>query len=181
MAYMAAAPEMLRAAATDLATIGSNVSAAHMVAAARTTSLTPAAADEVSAGIAQLFSVHAQDYQALAGKAAALHGDFVQNLSAGASSYASTEAGLASLLQDLTADEASIGSAVGALQGQLFNDFLALVGRQTALIPVLVFAVLLDFAVRWLLWHYFPNFFPDPFLSLDFSALRGQNLFGSPI
>jgi hypothetical protein len=50
---------MMTSAATDLATIGSNVNAAHMVAAARTTSVIPAAADEVSAGIAQLVSQHA--------------------------------------------------------------------------------------------------------------------------
>jgi hypothetical protein len=58
MSYVIADPEMMTAAAADLATIGSNVDAAHMVAAARTTSVIPAAADEVSAGIAQLFSSH---------------------------------------------------------------------------------------------------------------------------
>ena len=71
MSYVIATPEMMTAAATDLATIGSNVDAAHMVAAAQTTSVIPAAADEVSAGIAQLFSQHAADHQALAGQAAA--------------------------------------------------------------------------------------------------------------
>jgi hypothetical protein len=92
MAYVIAAPEMMTAAATDLATIGSNVDAAHMVAEARTTSVIPAAADEVSTGIAQLFSQHAANYQAMAGPAAVFHDQFVQNLTAGAFSYASTEA-----------------------------------------------------------------------------------------
>jgi hypothetical protein len=87
-------------AAADLATIGSNVSAAHMVAAARTVAVVPAAADEVSAGIAQLFSQHAASYQALAGQAAVFNGQFVQHLTAGAFSYAGIEAALASLLQD---------------------------------------------------------------------------------
>jgi hypothetical protein len=65
MAYVITAPEMMASAATDVATIGSNVSAAHTSAAASTLAVLPAAADEVSASIAQLFSQHAADYQAL--------------------------------------------------------------------------------------------------------------------
>jgi hypothetical protein len=101
MSYVIAAPEMMTAAATDLAAIGSNVSAAHIVAAARTTSVIPAAADEVSAGIAHLFSKHAANYQALAGQAAAFNDQFVQHLAAAAGSYTSAEAAIASFLQDL--------------------------------------------------------------------------------
>jgi hypothetical protein len=101
MSYVIAAPEMIAAAATDVATIGSNVSAAHMVAAAPTVAVVPAAADEVSAGIARVFSQHAADYQALAGRAAAFNDQFVQRLTAGAFSYASIEAAIASFLQDL--------------------------------------------------------------------------------
>src|SRR5271154_1411013 len=69
MSSLLAAPEMLASAATDLATIGSTLSAAHMAAVAPTLALMPAAADEVSASIAHVFSVHAQDYQGLAGQA----------------------------------------------------------------------------------------------------------------
>jgi PE family len=101
MNYVIAAPEMMTAAATDLATIGSNVSAAHMVAAARTTSVIPAAADEVSAAIAQVFSRAAQEFQGLAGQAAAFNDRFVQHLAAAAGSYTSAEAAIASLLQGL--------------------------------------------------------------------------------
>ena len=64
--------------------------------------MAPAAADEVSASIAHLFSAHAQDYQALATKAAAFHDQFAHTLAMGAFSYASVEATLASLLQDLS-------------------------------------------------------------------------------
>ncbi|MGA8253708.1 MAG: PE family protein [Mycobacterium sp.] len=63
MAYVIAAPEMIEAASTDLATIGSTLNTAHMSVAAPTVEVMPAAADEVSAGIAQLFSQHA--HQAL--------------------------------------------------------------------------------------------------------------------
>src|SRR5271163_2123070 len=57
-----------------------------------------AGADEVSAGIAHLFSQHAQGYQALAGQAAAFQDQFVQHLKAGASWYASIEATIVSWL-----------------------------------------------------------------------------------
>ena len=62
MSFVIAAPEIMTSAATDLATIGSNLSAAHTAAAAPTLVVLPAAADEVSASIAQLFSQHAADY-----------------------------------------------------------------------------------------------------------------------
>jgi hypothetical protein len=104
MSYVIATPEMMTSAAADLATIGSNVSAAHMVAAARTLAVIPAAADEVSTSIAHLFSQHAAGYQALAGQAAAFQGQFVQHLTAGAFSYAGIEARLARFLQNLPAD-----------------------------------------------------------------------------
>jgi hypothetical protein len=50
MSYVIAAPEIMTSAAADLAAIGSDLSAAHLAAAAPTVSLVPAAADEVSAG-----------------------------------------------------------------------------------------------------------------------------------
>jgi hypothetical protein len=100
-AWINAAGTFLASAAADLATIGSNVSAAHLVAAARTVAVVPAAADEVSTSIAHLFSQHAANYQALAGQAAAFNGQFVHNLTAGAFSYAGIEAKLAASLSSL--------------------------------------------------------------------------------
>jgi hypothetical protein len=66
MSYVIAAPEMMTAAAADVATIGATLDVANKAAALPTVAVTPAAADEVSASIAQLFSVHAQEYQAAA-------------------------------------------------------------------------------------------------------------------
>jgi hypothetical protein len=66
----------------------------------------------VSASIAQLFSHHAQDYQAMAGQAAAFHDQLVQGLSASARSYASAEAANASLLQPGNAIARSMGAAM---------------------------------------------------------------------
>jgi hypothetical protein len=98
MAYVVADPEMMTAAASDLATIGSDLSAAHLAAAARTTSLIPAAADEVSAGIANLMSTHALDFQAMAQSAATFHQQFTHNVNAAAASYSSAESGAAAKL-----------------------------------------------------------------------------------
>jgi PE family len=82
-----------------------------MAAAAPTVGVIPAAADEVSASIAHLFSRYAGGYQAVAGQAAALHERFIQNLNASARSYASTEAANTSSLQSLDASTGSHASA----------------------------------------------------------------------
>jgi hypothetical protein len=52
----------------------------------------PAAADEVSALTAAQFATHAEMYQVISAQAAAIHEMFVSTLSAGATSYAVTEA-----------------------------------------------------------------------------------------
>ncbi len=92
MSFVIAAPEMMTSAATDLAAIGSNLSAAHTAAATQTTGVLAAAEDEVSAAIAALFSAHGQGLEALGAQAAAFHDQFVQALTASAGSYASVEA-----------------------------------------------------------------------------------------
>jgi hypothetical protein len=92
MSYALAAREIMVPAATDLATIGSNLNEAHTAAAASTVAVPPAAADQVSATIANLFPQHGADYQALARQAAAFQEQFMRNVTAGAASYVSTEA-----------------------------------------------------------------------------------------
>jgi len=87
-----AAPELIAAAATDVAIVGSSLEAAHLVATAPTIAVVPAAADEVSGAIAQLFSQHAHNYQALAGQAAAFNNQFVQHLTSSVHAYNSAEA-----------------------------------------------------------------------------------------
>src|SRR5262245_26692299 len=72
-----------------------------MVAAARTTAVIPAAADEVSASIAHLMSGCGQEYQALAAQAAAFNDQFVQHLAAAVFSYTDVEAAIAAFLQNL--------------------------------------------------------------------------------
>ncbi|WP_152531567.1 PE family protein, partial [Mycobacterium sp. UM_CSW] len=99
MSFLIATPELVTAAATDLANVGATLGTANAAAAATTTELLAAGADEVSAGIAALFGAQGQAYQALSAQAAAFHAQFVQLLSAGSASYAATEAASSSPLQ----------------------------------------------------------------------------------
>ncbi|MGA8249981.1 MAG: PE family protein [Mycobacterium sp.] len=149
MSYVIAAPEMMTAAATDLATIGSDLSTAHAAAAVSTVALVPAAADEVSAGIAHLFSRYAEDFQGLAGKAAASHEQFVQHLTADAHSYASAEAINVSYLLWL-AENAGLYTAVRTLFEMLQSNSIFFQILQFVLEPVRAllggFLILLFFA-----------------------------------
>ena len=92
MSFVTTQPEMLASAAGDLQGIGSAVAAGNMAAAAPTTGVVPAAADEVSALTAAQFATHAQMYQAIGAQATAIHEQFVSTLGASAGSYAATEA-----------------------------------------------------------------------------------------
>jgi hypothetical protein len=92
MSFVTTQPEALSAAATSLTGIGSTLSAQNAAAAAPTTGLVPAAADEVSALTASQFAVHAQMYQAVSAQAEAIHQLFVSTLGSSATSYAATEA-----------------------------------------------------------------------------------------
>jgi PE family len=92
MSFLVASPQVLADAASDLAGLGSAISTANAAAAAPTTALVPAAADDVSAAIAALFSAHGQGFQQLSAQAAAFHERFVQSLTASANTYATAEA-----------------------------------------------------------------------------------------
>jgi hypothetical protein len=92
MSFVTTQPEALSTAATALGGIGSSLNAQNTAAAAPTTGVVPAAADEVSALTAAQFAAHAQLYQAVAAQAAAIHEQFVNTLGTSAGSYAATEA-----------------------------------------------------------------------------------------
>jgi hypothetical protein len=92
MSFVTTQPEALSAAATSLQGIGSTINAQNAAAAAPTTGVVPAAADEVSALTAAQFAAHAQLYQAVSAQAAAIHEAFVNTLGTSAGSYATTEA-----------------------------------------------------------------------------------------
>jgi hypothetical protein len=92
MSFVTTQPEALAAAAGNLQTIGSTLSAQNAAAAAPTTGVVPGAAGEVSALTAAQFAAHAQRYQAVSPRAAAIHEMFVNTLSTRSGSYALTEA-----------------------------------------------------------------------------------------
>src|SRR5580692_11791362 len=92
MSIVTAAPDLVEAAAQDSAGIRSSLMEASASVAVPTTGVVPAAADEVSAGVAALFSDFGQEFQALSAQAQAFHEQFVDLLNAGAGAYMSTEA-----------------------------------------------------------------------------------------
>jgi hypothetical protein len=122
MSLLKAVPELLVEAAADLETIDSALQKAHTLAAGSTLAVLPAAADEVSAKIAHLFSDYGREYQQLAGQAAVFHESFVQHLNASAGMYAGAEAVNTALLplQPLISTVDSIIRASG-LQGPLYD------------------------------------------------------------
>jgi hypothetical protein len=126
MSYVMAAPELMTSAATDLATIGSNLSAAHTAAATQTTGVAAAAEDEVSAAIAALLSTHGQQFQALGAQTAAFHQQFMQNVTAGAASYVGTEAAnipsLTALLDSIPSVPANVPKAVPMILNPIFDQ-----------------------------------------------------------
>lgn len=101
MSYVVALPELMSAAATNVASIGSAVTTASHDAVGVTSAVLAAAEDEVSVAIADLFSAHGQAYHALSTQAAAFHERFVQTLNGAAGSYAAAEAANASPLAAL--------------------------------------------------------------------------------
>lgn len=92
MSFVIAHPEALATAAGHLNGAGSVLAAQNVAAAAATTGLPPAAADELSALTATQFSAHAALYQAVSAQATAMREMFTSILGASATSYAATEA-----------------------------------------------------------------------------------------
>jgi PE family len=92
MSFVSTQPAELTTAAENLQGIGSSLATQNVAAAAPTTGVLPAAADEVSALTAAQFATHGQMYQAISAQAAAIHEMFVNTLGASAGSYAATEA-----------------------------------------------------------------------------------------
>ncbi len=97
-------PELVSAAAADVAGIGSAVGAANTAAAAATTELLAAGGDEVSAAIAELFGMYGRDYQRIAFGAAGFHARVAALLGAGADSYGWAESSGVLSLQGLQRD-----------------------------------------------------------------------------
>jgi hypothetical protein len=91
MSFVTTQPEALAYAAGKLKTLGSTMAAESAAAAAPTTGVVPAAADEVSALQAAIFGAYGSLYQSVNAQATAIHELFVNTLGASAGSYAATE------------------------------------------------------------------------------------------
>jgi hypothetical protein len=114
MTYVFAQPQMMTSAVADVAGIGSALSAANASAAGWTTGLQAAAADEVSAATANLFSAYAQEYQAVVKQAGTFHDEFAQAMAAAATAYAETETTAANALGALgSSTQARFGALTG--------------------------------------------------------------------
>ena len=111
MSFLVVAPEWVESATADLASIRSALNTAHLAAAAPTTGIAAAGADEVSAAVASLFGGFGQEFQAASAQASRFHAQFVQALNSAGGSYLAAEAANASPLQAI---EQSLLGAVNA-------------------------------------------------------------------
>jgi hypothetical protein len=92
MSFVTTQPEALDYAAGKLEGIGTSLAAQNASAAASTTGVAPAAADEVSALQATQFSAYGSLYQQISAEATAINQAFVQMLGLSGDSYGTTEA-----------------------------------------------------------------------------------------
>jgi PE family/PPE-SVP subfamily C-terminal region len=91
MSYLTTAPAAIWEAATQLEGVGSSFAAESAGAAAPTTAISPAAADEVSILQSSVFSTYGQLYQTVSAQAQAIHQQFVNTLQQSSGSYQETE------------------------------------------------------------------------------------------
>ncbi|MCV7377097.1 PE family protein [Mycobacterium alsense] len=117
MSFVVTEPELVTVAAENLAGIRSSLGEATAAAAAPTTGVAAAAADEVSAAISQLFGTYGREFQAAAARAAAFHDEFVSLLNGGAAAYLGTEIANAQqgLLNAVTAPARTLGQMSGQI------------------------------------------------------------------
>ena len=117
MSFVTTAPELVAAAAHDLAGIGSSLADVTASVAGPTTGVAAAAQDEVSVAIASLFGNFGAEFQAVSAQAQAFHAQFVSAMNGSAAAYISTEAANAgeSLLGGaVTAPAQAVAQALGA-------------------------------------------------------------------
>lgn len=126
MSFVVTAPELVTAAAANLAGIGSALGEATAAAAGPTTGVAAAAADEVSVAISRLFGAYGQEFHAVTAQAAAFHDEFVSLLNGGAAAYLSTEIANAEQgLLNAPAHTVLSGVAAAAVPGGAYQQLFA--------------------------------------------------------
>lgn len=134
MSFLTTIPEELLAAAAQLEGIGNSLTTQNAGAAAPTTAIAPAAADQVSALQAGIFSAYGGLYQQIAEEAQAMQQQFVSTLGLASGTYSQTEAANVAATtpaQDFANGLAALfGGPVGStngeptsLSGNLANEF----------------------------------------------------------
>lgn len=118
------APEWVQSAAQELSGIRSTIEQAAKSIAGSTTSISPAAADEVSAAVAAMFGDLGREFQTLSAQTQAFHAEFVKTLNSSVGAYlgaeiANAQKTLASLVPAAAA--ASAASILDGLTGSLGN------------------------------------------------------------
>jgi hypothetical protein len=119
MSFLTALPEALQAAAAQISGLGSSFEAQSTSVAAPTTALAPAAADEVSALQAGIFSSYGTLYQQISAQATAIQQQIASTLGLNGGSYSNAEATNASQ------------AASGNFWDQLVAGFQAAFGNST--------------------------------------------------
>jgi PE family len=128
MSFVIAEPDLVTAAADDLAGIRSSLAQATATAAAPTTGVTAAAADEVSSAISHVFGRVGREFQALSAEAVAFQDEFVSLLNGGAAAYLATDIANAEhgLLGAVNAPAQALGGAAAAfIPGGAYGQLLA--------------------------------------------------------
>jgi hypothetical protein len=92
MSFVNAEPELLSAAAGNLAGIGDSMATGTSAAAGPTTGVVAPASDLVSAFTAMQFATHGELFQTVSAHAAEIHQQIVATLQSNASAYQNAEA-----------------------------------------------------------------------------------------
>ncbi|OBK24235.1 PPE family protein, SVP subgroup [Mycobacterium asiaticum] len=92
MSFLTAVPQELAAAAAQLGAIGAALAGQNAGAAAPTTAIAPAAADQVSILQSGIFTAYGALYQQIAAEAQAMQEQFVQTLGLSSGTYEQSEA-----------------------------------------------------------------------------------------
>lgn len=121
MSFVTTHPEALAAAAGTLQGIGSAMAAQNAAAAAPTTGVVPAAADEVSALQATQFAAYGTLYQQVSAQATAIHEMFVHTLGISAGTYGDTE----TANSVAAASSSGVSGLLGGISGSSGSDPLS--------------------------------------------------------
>src|SRR5262245_11701219 len=117
MSLLSAIPAELLSAASQLEGISTSLTSQNAAAAAPTTTISPAAADQVSLLQAGIFGAYGTLYQQIAAEAAQVQQQFVQTLGLSSDTYSETEAinaaDAANPLDDLSTTITNVATFLG--------------------------------------------------------------------